>query len=251
MNIRKFVRASAVAIGVLAASAANASIMYATGGSNPWGQQTNDAAMNTAFGSGNWSKSFGFNTGLFSGASFVFLDGSDSNANQLSSFIASNLTAIESYVSGGGRLFINAAPNVGSSFSLGFGANLNYADYSSTATVTTLGVAAGLTNGGIATNYSGGYFSHASVSGADISKLISDNNGDIVFGAKQFGAGFVAFGGQTTSNFHSPSFDSGALRVNELLYVSNAAVQGVPEPETLALFALGLLGVFASLRRKA
>lgn len=250
MKIRNLLRASVAALGITLASIAQASIIYATGSVNPWGQTTNDNAMNAAFGAGNWNKSFGFNTSLFGGASFVFLEGGDSNANQLSSFIAGNLAAIQGYVANGGHLFINAAPNVGGSFNLGFGATLNYPDFSGTATVTAAGIAAGLTNGGITTAYTGNSFSHASVSGAGLSNLVSDDNGDIVFGGKQFGNGYVAFGGQTTTNWHGPASDAFSLRINELLFVANAADNNVPEPGTMLLLALGLLGVAAS-RRKA
>ena len=132
-----------IAIGFAsAAHAAPTSIVYETGTSNPWGNTTNDTAMNSAFGAGNWTKKNGFDINLLKGANFAFLDGSDSSANQFSAFLTNNSEAIDSFVSGGGHLFLNAAPNEGSSFSMGFGATLNYGNYySNSATVTADGIA--------------------------------------------------------------------------------------------------------------
>lgn len=235
---------------VLSASLASAgTIAYASGKNNPWGNTTNDTAMNSAFGSGNWTRFNAYTLDVFTGAEFVFLDGSDSNANEFSSFLAANSAQIASYVTNGGHLFLNAAPNQGSSFDMGFGVQLKYTDFSSSVTVTAAGVAAGLTEGGLTTNYTGSSFAHATVSGADLSNLIAGPTGT-VFGAKSVGAGFVAFGGQTTTNFHFPSSDSKALLVNELRYV-DGGVGVVPEPASVVLFGLGMTFLVAMRRRKS
>jgi hypothetical protein len=198
--------------------------------------------MDTAFGAANVVTDNTFNVGLLAGASFVYLEGGSLDANALNSFISANTTTLENFVSGGGRLLINAAPNQGGSFSLGFGETLNfsYPSYSTasyTGTVNAAGVAAGLTNGGIATNYRANYFAHATLTGPATS-LIDGSNGS-VFASETYGSGLVAFGGQTDIGAYAPH-----LLLNELTYVSAAPV---PEPETYAimLVGLGLIGLMA------
>lgn len=243
-----FIKKLFIATVLLVTSVAHAgTVVYQTGLTDPWGTLSNDSAMDNVFGRGNWIKSNGFNTTMFSGASMVYLDGSDYAANQLNSFLSTNKAFVESYVSNGGHLFINSAPNQGGTFSMNFGVTVNYSDPSAYATVTSAGIAAGLTAGGIATNYTGGYFSHSTVSGASISDLVHGDNG-IIFGAMNYGNGFVAFGGQTTYDFHSPSPDSAILLANELKYVSNTSA--VPEPETYAMLGAGLGLLSLTVRRK-
>lgn len=246
MSIKFKLSAFAIALVTMSSGAFAADYVYQTAG-DPWGNTTNDSAVSAAFGVGNWAKS-GYNLAAITGAKFAFLDGSDSNANALSGFLSANIGALESYVFNGGRLLINSAPNEGGSFSLGFGGTtLNYSSYSESATVNADGVAAGLTAGGISTSYSGNYFSHASITGSFTSLI--DGSAGSIFGSKTWGNGLVAFGGQTTVNFHSPSPDAQTLLKNELLYVATAPV---PEPETYALMLAGLalMGVVAR-RRKA
>lgn len=91
---------------------------------------SNEAAMNTTFGVGNWSD-LRFETVdanlLFSSAnSFIFLEGGDRTANALEYFLNTNEALISNWVSNGGRLFLNAAPNEGDGMDFGFGISLNF-----------------------------------------------------------------------------------------------------------------------------
>ncbi len=246
--------AAAAALSAAVSAFAAPAVVYETGTSDPWGNTTNDAAMDAAFGAGAWRKSNGFELADFGGARFVFLDGSDAGSLQLQAFLAAGRAQIEGFVAGGGRIFINDAPNVGSGFDLGFGGvALDYGPPASETTqsyvavVNTAGVAAGLTAGGIPDSYSGFVFSSAVLSGPLVPLLVGSHG--TILGAEDFGAGLAVFGTQTTPNFHSTGGD--LLLVNELRFAAGEAASPVPETGSTASIAASLLvaGLAGRMRR--
>ena len=256
-QVKTLVCASLIAFGA-AVPAMAAPIIYMTGTGNPWDVQaadqgSNETAMNTAFGAGNWSKVQGFSMAAFaSDTTFLYLDGGDSEANQFNSFIAGNLVGLTSYVSKGGTLILNAAPNEGGSFSLGFGATLNYdggASGSSFVQATAAGIASGIF-ANLSTDYTGSSFTHAYISaGAGYTSLLNDDAGRSAFGVQKVGAGTVGFGGMTLPYFHNPD-DSRQLLANMMGYVAAQAASEVPEPGSMLLIGLGLAGAAFARRRK-
>jgi hypothetical protein len=220
----------------------------------PWGQTNNEASMDGVFGAGNWQdlryETANIGTLFSAGTDFIFMEGGDSNANELEAFIAANQAAMENWVSSGGRIFINSAPNEGDGMSFGFGVNLTYSDFSTSATG--VNPAHPIFNGpfgATGTNFTGSYFSHASVSGAGLTDLILDDNADSVLSDMFWGNGYALFGGMTTLNFQNPN--SFELRQNIIHYAANVELNAVPEPATLALMGLGLAGFGFSRKRKA
>ncbi|UUZ69433.1 pre-peptidase C-terminal domain-containing protein [Polaromonas sp. P2-4] len=199
----------------------------------PWGSSSNVNEMNVAFPSG-WDR-LKFETvnvtELLSTHGFIFLEGSDANANELNVFLQANLAQFEQYVRNGNSLFINAGPNEGSNINFGFGGvTLRYSDSGSTATIVDANhpIFLGPNNPVIAT-YTGNSFSHASVSGGGITPLLRDNTGgDAVLAELKWGEGTVLFGGMTTANFHGPQPQANNLLANILSYGASRVKTAVP-----------------------
>ncbi len=248
----KFLFAAALLATTVAAVPATASIVYMTGAGNPWGQSSNEAAMDAAFGAGNWSKIQGFSTSAFRGNSFIFMDGGDSEANEFGAFVSANGAEFGAFLSAGGHALVHAAPNQNtySSYALPNGLTLDgislgYQTASSNASLTLDGVAAGLSISGAGTSWTGSYFAHNAVFGGTC--LITGDNGCILANSGNLWAG-----GETTSNFHSGG-DPFQLRVNELnlAYNGSTVVGGVPEPASWAMMIAGFGLIGATMRRRA
>lgn len=244
---------AALAAALAFGSAQAAPYAYMTGPAEPWGSTANARAMDAAFGAGNWRHRLGFGLWAFApDTRFVFLDGGDQQAPALRSFLAEHGVYLRRFVAGGGHLFVNAGPNIGGSFPLGFGATLNHAQtLSGTAWVTPAGAAAGLLAGGLTAEYRGSAFAHAAIAGGGTT-LVQGTAGPVL-AVREYGEGRVMFGGQTATDFHIPGGPAFALRVNQLRFGAEGAMAPgipIPAPGAAALLGVGLVGL-AALRRGA
>jgi hypothetical protein len=236
---------SAIALTLSAAPAHAGDYLYMTGTTDPWGNTQNDAAMDLAFGAGNWDKTNGFNASAFGGThAFVYLDGGDGISGEFDTFIGANLAALESFVTGGGHVFLNAARWTNPLLNTGFGTTLAGDQFSSAGALTAAGLAAGLDANGAGAAWTGNYFSHDVVGGVDTCYVTG--TAGCVFGSK--GAGLFV-GGQTTANWQSAG--GLQLRANELTLAATGATTGaVPEPSTWAMMLIGFGALGAAMRRK-
>jgi len=226
-------------VGTAEAQAAGGKL-YMTGSSNPWGQNTEDQAMDVAFGAGNWTKTNGFDaSALTAGYSFIYLDGGDGISSEFNSFVSGNLAAIEAYVTGGGHLMMNAARWDQPDLATGFGTQLS-AGYSYNGSLTPDGVSAGLGGGGAGVAWTGNYFSHDIVSGLSTCYVVSDAG--CTFGS----VGNLFVGGQT-----APYWQSGGglqLRANELNLAAGGSA--APEPASWALMMIGFGAIGSAMRSR-
>lgn len=189
----------------------------------PWGNNTNEVAMDEVFGTGNWSdlryETVDIDT-LLANHTAIYLEGSDNNNDQLESFLTAHLSRLEDWVSLGNKLFINAAPNSGDGMDLGFGnTTLIYPFHSSF--VYAVNSTHPIFNGPhlpIGDSWSGSSFGHAQVIGNELIPLI-ENDGINVLVEKNWGIGTVLFGGMTTYNYHTPNEEAKNLRKNILEYL--------------------------------
>lgn len=226
----------------------------------PWGQNaliTNQ--MNMVFGAGMW-EDLRFETVdpdelLSNDFCLIYMEGSSFGASGMNSFIQANMPEIEAYVNGGGRLLMNAAPNVGGNINMGFGgvvlqypnlqnnvmaADPNHPIWAGPFTPTS-------------TTMQGNSYGHAVICppGMVAVPLIQGGGFDILV-EYPFGSGLVMFGGMTTTNWHTPQPAAGNIRMNILDYLKKASLSGerlkplnngtsVPTMTQWGLFLFGLI----------
>jgi hypothetical protein len=198
----------------------------------PWGTTTNTAAMDDAFGSGEWIGTF-FETctpaDVFStSTSMVFLEGSDGHANELNSFLTTNLSLIEDWVNSGGVILINAAPNEGGDINSGFdGTTIDYSFFISTVNAVDPGhpVFAGPLLP-TATTMTGTSYAHARILGTGYTDILTGGGG-VALCEKAWGSGLVLMGGMTTPNWHNPDPHAENFRANLFVYMDEYVESGV------------------------
>jgi MYXO-CTERM domain-containing protein len=230
--LRRVVSLSLLAGVSAVASSAAADVYYLSlTGTSPWGGSTDAAAMDLAFGAGNWSgvalPSVTLSTVFARGNPFVWIEGGNGAADETEAFLNTNRATIEAWVTAGGGLFLNAAPNEGDGMSLVFGRTLVYPDFGGTATPVNTGNA--IWNGpffpGTAT-MTGGSFAHASILGAGTGLLQDEGGGNFELLTFDTGTGRVALGGLTSTNFWTPTDRALNLRANVLRHVSDRDADG-------------------------
>lgn len=262
---RKFLISAATVLAV-SAGAAQATPYYLTSTvGQPWNSSSNIDAMNDVFGAGAWTQGE-FETvdvtAMLGAAEFIYLDGSDGGADELEAFLTSNSAVLTSYVSAGGSVFINSAPNEGDGMAFLLGASLDATgNCRSDCDIVDPGHA--IATGPFtptATSFSGTSFSHGFVTGADTALIVDDTTGDVLLGETAWGDGLALFGSMTTVNWHDPADESASLLRNILVYGANAgsivSLEGgesvVPVPAALPLLGTALLALgWAGSRRRA
>ena len=222
--INKFLSIILILVAISCASIAEAAKIGYVVTSNPWGQTTNQTALNTAFGAGNWDQlTYSTAWAVMETYDVLITDGGDGQTTNFINFVNTNRGNLETFVTNGGVLFLNAARWYDSSnFNLGFNATLIYGPSWSSQAVNPSHTVCVSPNGAAGSSWTGSYFAHDYVTGTDIQSIIVGANGQAVFGEKTWGAGRVFFGGMTTDNFHSPQPQARILRANIYSYVAAA-----------------------------
>jgi len=226
----------------------------------PWNASTNEAAMDAAFGGGNWLderyETVDTNV-LFSEPRFIYMEGGDTNADELESFLGANLQQIHHFIAFGGVVFFNAAPNEGDGMGYpdaagGQSIALNYSDFSVDPIATAI-PSHPIFSGPFptTTSFTGGAFAHGSLTGPGLRSLLDDSGARIVLAEGAIGHGLAVYGGMTPTLFHGPQPDADNLRANILAYGESRIF--LPEPSLNATLLAGMvtLALHATRRQKA
>lgn len=176
---------------------------------HPWGSFglnnfANLNSMDVIFGAGQWSD-LRYETvnvpNMLNQHTFIYLEGGDNNAQELNTFLATNLSQLEAWVSAGNRLLINAAPNEGGNINLGFGGVTLVYDGGSTLSNDAIPFnPAHPVFDGINTNYfTGNYMGHSLITPTNMTSMLrsAGNANNIMLSEKDWGDGKIVFGGLT------------------------------------------------------
>ena len=204
--MRKILLVLIVFICSLAVEAQNVVYLQSNKTSYYWNRHGNQNALNALYGNGNWQdlKMETVNTAsiLVPAVKFIFIDGSNAGTCEFITFLDNNYTALQAWVSAGGTLFLNAAPNecYGKGINLYFGNTL--LTYNPSLTGQIVNTTHPIFQNGtfqpcVADVYRGSYFAHATISGTSLSNILTGSKSLPILSEKFWGNGHVIFGGLT------------------------------------------------------
>jgi hypothetical protein len=197
-----------------------------TSESEPWENTDNVDELNAVFGEKGWTLRF-FETvdasEIFNeSTTYIFMEGSDNGTEELTAFLSQNQQLIEDWVYAGGNLFLNAAPNEGSNFGIGFGGVALQDGYESTNATIADGQSAHpifVGPGSCGTDWTGDSFAHAIIDGPATPLII--NPGQLsVCSELVWGSGKAIFGTMTITGYQQPKPQVIYLRQNIHAYLS-------------------------------
>ncbi len=236
-----------------------AAAAYITTSSEPWGQTSNISALNAVYGSTGWNKYIygsdanGNVSNIFSSTrSLVFIEGGNSNTTAMKNFLDANWSTINTWISGGRTLIVNAATNesigkfqIGSSgvyseriLTNNMVAYSNSSTYPSTTSnvhpllrtnVTINGVTGDAYYSG---NYYGNYVAHNVITGIGLNSIftVSGQTSQYTLAEKTIGQGRMLVGGLTLPWFITVASWQPQPQMTRFMYAMLGWVQAVSNP---------------------
>jgi hypothetical protein len=224
-----------VATPALASDQGYSYVYLRSNANQPWGQNTNEDAMDNIFGSGNWLtdyyESVNANSLLNSSTTFIFMEGGDSSYTAFANFINNNGDALYQWVYNGGRLLIMSAPNDplnSATLYLPDNIILNSDSFygSAASSAYTVNISSSIFSGPNSATYNltGDFVAHGYFTGSDISPIMQSDLNEVILGQDQIVFGLFVFGGMTTDNFQLPQPAAHSLLENIIYYTAYASL---------------------------
>ncbi len=204
----------------------SAAMIISNGG--PWSAiSTYQDGMNQVFGAGKWDQldiSTETGTAFAPGSpyKFIYLEGSDGDELLLVNYLTAHITAIENWVTNGGRLYINAA-TWADDVTAPFGVLIQYNYFTDTANA--VDPLNPIFNGPFlpaGTTYTGTHFGHNRVVGTGLTNIIVSADDATLFclSSAVQGTGFILYGGITSDIYQNPQPNAHNLYMNILHYAA-------------------------------